>query len=132
MVHVDDEVFVIERVSSMVPAAPDDPEAAMASCDARQAAVAAVVEVVVDGEVVVAPLVDEVVAVVEVVAAPVVGGDAAGPPQAASHAPAARATTATPARWRRCHFGRAGCELTALPEVGAPAGDAGPWRSRVT
>ena len=91
----------------MVPAAPDDPAVAMASCDARQVepAAVAVVEVVVDDDVEVDPPLAEVVLVVEV-AAPVVGGGDAGPPQPASHSAAAAAITITPAVGHRSRAGR--------------------------
>ncbi|MGO9458229.1 MAG: hypothetical protein ACLP62_14485 [Acidimicrobiales bacterium] len=109
--HVDDVVFVNEKVSSMVPAAPDDPVEAMASCEARQVELAAaVVEVVVDGDVEVDPPVEEVVLVVEVVAAPVVEGGDAGPPQPASQSAAPTAVTTIPAL---CHRTRAGRRVRA-------------------
>jgi hypothetical protein len=125
MGQVVEEVLVIEKVSSMVPAAPDDPELAMDNCVARQAPVAAavdeVVEVVLEVEVEVELAPD--VAVVVVVEVLVLGGEADGLPQAATRSPAAPSATTTPTvrihepGGRRVSRGRGFCVMkgTLLP-----------------
>jgi hypothetical protein len=111
----------------------------MASCELLQMATpvaTAVVGVVVGEEVEVEPVgavVDPEVGLVEV-GAPVVGGDADGPPQAASNGPAPTAIRATPSIHGELRVGRLRPASRALLvfDSGVWAGGAGSDRRRIT